>query len=117
MIIYGVRRRVRALATLRFRCSRCGQEAAQRLVRSQRWFTLFFVPLFPFGSRYVATCTYCGFAQRLDAKHAKALAAGPPEPQGQESGPAGRSPQVAQPHPPAPPTPADPAGWEQPRSV
>jgi hypothetical protein len=82
MIIWGFRGKVRPLANIRARCPRCGQEAAQRLVRSQRWFTLFFIPIFPFRTRYIATCTYCGSAQVVDAAVAKAVAAGPGSPAG-----------------------------------
>ncbi|MGD1053302.1 MAG: zinc-ribbon domain-containing protein [Candidatus Dormibacteria bacterium] len=78
MIIFGSRGKVRLLATARARCQSCGQEAAHRLVKSQRMFTLFFVPLFPIGTRYVATCTYCGAARRVDAQVAKSLQTGPP---------------------------------------
>jgi ribosomal protein L37E len=78
MIIFGFRRRVRLVATLRARCSRCGQDAAQRLIRSQHWFTLFFLPIFPFKTVYVGTCTACGFAQKVTREMAKTLEGGPP---------------------------------------
>ncbi len=84
MIIWGFRGRVRPLAMIRTRCPRCGQEAAHRLVRSQRWFTLFFIPIFPFRTRYIATCTYCGAGQVVNSEVAKAFAAGP----GGQAGPA-----------------------------
>jgi hypothetical protein len=84
MIIWGFRGRVRPLAMVRTRCPRCGQEAAHRLVRSQRWFTLFFIPIFPFRTRYIATCTYCGAGQVVNPEVAKAFAAGP----GGQPGPA-----------------------------
>jgi len=75
MIIWGFRGRVRPLATVRTRYPRCGQQAAHRLVRSQRWFTLFFIPIVPFRTRYTATCTYCGARQVVKAAIAKAVAA------------------------------------------
>ena len=63
---------------MRALCSRCGKDAAQRLVSSQRWFTLFFVPVFPFTTAYVCSCTYCGFAQKVTKETAKTIGAGPP---------------------------------------
>jgi zinc-ribbon family len=60
MLIFGFRVTAVLLATLNYVCDRCGQPAAHQLVRRQRKFTLFFIPLFPVSTRYFDTCTYCG---------------------------------------------------------
>jgi ribosomal protein L37E len=73
----GFQGRSKNLGMTRLRCPRCGQEAFQHMVRSQRWFTLFFVPVFPLGSRYLSTCTFCGFTQRVDAQLATSAVAMP----------------------------------------
>ncbi|PZE80429.1 zinc ribbon domain-containing protein [Curtobacterium sp. MCBD17_032] len=61
MIIFGSRTRTALAGVLFFACALCGSTAAQRLHRLRTWFTLFFVPVFPFGhGRYVLQCSYCG---------------------------------------------------------
>jgi Ni,Fe-hydrogenase I cytochrome b subunit len=61
MIIFGSRSRSALVGVLFFACTLCGSTAAQRLHRLRTWFTLFFVPVFPFGhGRYVLQCAYCG---------------------------------------------------------
>lgn len=60
MIIWGFRSSVALLATLVYVCDTCGNNAAHRLVKRVRKFTLFFIPLFPVGTKYLDTCTACG---------------------------------------------------------
>jgi hypothetical protein len=61
MIIFGSRTRDALVGVLFFACTLCGSTAAQRLHRLRTWFTLFFLPVFPFGhGRYVLQCAYCG---------------------------------------------------------
>jgi zinc-ribbon family len=108
LIIFGIKRLVRRLATVFALCSQCGSPAAQVIVRTSTWFSLFFIPVVPLGSRYSSTCTFCGVATRLDkeqALHTVELAqhtsnqalnqAGPPPPS---------TPAVAPPPPPARPS-------------
>jgi len=33
-------------------------------VESQKWFTLFFIPVIPLGSNYVVRCGVCGLATK-----------------------------------------------------
>lgn len=60
MIIFGTRIYTRALAVLMLVCQRCGNPAAHRVMERTTRFTLFFIPLFPIGSRRSLTCTFCG---------------------------------------------------------
>ncbi|RLP82326.1 zinc-ribbon domain-containing protein [Mycetocola lacteus] len=61
MIIFGSRTTQRIIAALFFVCTFCNAEAAQRLVRVRSMFTLFFIPVFPFGhGQYMISCAYCG---------------------------------------------------------
>lgn len=61
MIIFGTRSKSVVVAALFLTCTLCHAPAAQRLFRIQTWFTLFFVPIFPFGQgRYIEQCAYCG---------------------------------------------------------
>jgi hypothetical protein len=91
-------------------CARCSRACSQQIVRLQRWFTLFFIPIFPFHTRYVAVCSMCSNNQTLDRTHAEQMASrgdqGPsvPPPTGEPLNYG--SPEVAfAPPPEMPPTP------------
>lgn len=72
MIIFGSRTMVKFLAALIFQCAYCHTAAAQRLTRSTTWFTLFFLPIFPFGhGRYTMSCAYCGASSTLTRENAE----------------------------------------------
>jgi hypothetical protein len=71
MIIFGSRTKTALVALLFFTCGICQGEAAQRLIRVRTWFTLFFVPVFPFGhGKYVLKCAYCGGESILTRENA-----------------------------------------------
>src|ERR1700722_17477345 len=84
-LIFGIKRLKRRLVTTFALCARCGTPAAQVLTRMGTWFSLFFVPLIPLGTRYVSTCTFCGESTKLEKLQALQVvaaaqeAAGPPE--------------------------------------
>ena len=64
------------LATLAYVCDRCGVHAAHRLVKRVRWFTLFFIPVFPVGgASYLDTCVNCGRVIKVDKQQAEAAIA------------------------------------------
>jgi zinc-ribbon family len=60
LIIFGMRSRVKNLGTLLLVCRRCNTPAANRVMRVERWFTLFFIPIIPVSKKYRLTCTFCG---------------------------------------------------------
>jgi hypothetical protein len=61
------------LGTLVYVCDRCGQNAAHEVVKRVRKFTLFFVPLFPFSTKYATQCTFCGMEQQVTKEQAEQL--------------------------------------------
>ena len=79
MLIFGLGVSQKLLATLVYVCETCGNSAAHHLVKRVRKFSLFFVPLFPVGTRYSDTCTACGRVIDVGREHAEAAAqqAGP----------------------------------------
>lgn len=80
MLIFGLSTKQILLATLVYVCEVCGNNAAHHLVKRVRRFTLFFIPIFPVGTRYVDTCTACGRGLEVPADRAEAAAAqGAPE--------------------------------------
>lgn len=58
-----------------FLCSNTNQGAAHRLSQITRWFTLFFIPVFPIGRRYVLTCAACGQSSKLTKEQADEIVA------------------------------------------
>jgi predicted RNA-binding Zn-ribbon protein involved in translation (DUF1610 family) len=61
VLIWGFRTRAAILATITYICDRCGVSAAHRVVCRRRWFTLFFITVFPISAtRYTDTCINCG---------------------------------------------------------
>ena len=88
MIIFGLRTMVKLLATVNLVCGNCHNPAAQQVIRRMRWFTLFFIPVFPVSVSRSMTCTYCGVTTKLAKDDADRLAAGPgtPAPTSQQPG-------------------------------
>jgi zinc-ribbon family len=126
IILFGIRRRAQRVAVVLQLCSNCRTPAAQAVNRIRTFFTLFFIPIVPLGSRYITTCTLCGAATKITKEHADHLIASA---QAQSAGPPPGSPFVPSPGgtqqlpapqvtpdfgilPPPPPPP--PAGWENP---
>jgi hypothetical protein len=65
IILFGFRRRASRLATIFVMCAACRTPAAHALTRTRRYFTLFFVPVIPLGTKYFTTCTMCGHATQI----------------------------------------------------
>jgi hypothetical protein len=72
VLIFGFAVSEQLLCTLLFVCERCGVQAAHRLVRRVRKFSLFFIPLFPVSTRYRDTCTHCGRTIEVSPQQAEA---------------------------------------------
>ncbi|WP_274562012.1 zinc-ribbon domain-containing protein [Streptomyces spiramyceticus] len=73
MIIFGSRSYLYQLAILTLVCGRCGNPAAHTLKKRVSKFTLFFVPLFPFSTKYATQCTFCGAEQQVPKEQAEQL--------------------------------------------
>ena len=64
MLIWGIRWFTTTLGQLLYPCSQCGKKTVHSaLVRKGR-FTLFFIPLFPIGKKYLIACNLCGLRLR-----------------------------------------------------
>ncbi|MFE1235206.1 zinc-ribbon domain-containing protein [Streptomyces tendae] len=75
MIIFGTKGYLYQLAILTLVCARCGNPAAHTLRKRVTKFTLFFVPLFPFSTKYTTQCTFCGAEQQVTREQAEQLQA------------------------------------------
>ncbi len=84
MIILGSRARNNVMGQLQYPCPQCHQNSFHTIVRSQRWFTLFFIPVFPFSKQSISRCNICGFQTAIDNSEADARIAQPQMPQPQQ---------------------------------
>ncbi|GAA2581627.1 MULTISPECIES: zinc-ribbon domain-containing protein [Streptomyces] len=89
MIIFGTKGYLYQLAILTLVCGRCGNPAAHTLRKRVTKFTLFFVPLFPFSTKYATQCTFCGAEQQVTKEQAERLQAQEAGGQGGFGGPGG----------------------------
>jgi hypothetical protein len=70
-LLFGTRPVLTLLVAVTFRCDYCGRTVAQHVYRRANRFTLFFVPLFTFSTRYFVECTNCGGATGLTEAQAR----------------------------------------------
>jgi len=47
-------------------CGRCRNQTARPLTKVTSWFTLFFIPLIPYKSKYMLVCPICNDPRELD---------------------------------------------------
>ncbi|HUD69458.1 MAG TPA: zinc ribbon domain-containing protein [Acidimicrobiales bacterium] len=73
MILFGFRGRRKRLATVFIECPQCHRTCSQVVARTQRWFTLFFIPIFPFSTKYFTVCSMCSGATKIDRTRAEHL--------------------------------------------
>jgi zinc-ribbon family len=105
LIIFGIKRKAQRLATVFAMCMRCHTPAAQAITRVRTYFSLFFIPIIPLGSKYRQTCTMCGSTTAIDKQTADQMVASAAAPY--SAPPAFPSSPVAPAFPaPAPPSPA-----------
>ena len=71
-IIFGSRSKNSVMGQIQYPCSRCGRMAYHTIVRSRRWFTLYFLPVVPIGKSTTARCNLCGYQQLIDNDQADA---------------------------------------------
>ncbi|HLZ25107.1 MAG TPA: hypothetical protein VKQ30_23540 [Ktedonobacterales bacterium] len=114
MIIYGYRRRNKVMGQVPYVCPQCQRNGYHSVVRTSRFFTLFWIPIIPLGSSTTARCNLCGFQEKVDNKRADAIltqaqAGGQP----QVPAPAQQYPQTPQPGAVYPPAQQAPAQYQQ----
>jgi len=73
MIIFGIRRLRTQLAVVLAVCQFCTRPCAHTVIRTRRWFTLFFLPVIPLGTQYVSVCSMCGAPLSIDREAAGEL--------------------------------------------
>lgn len=83
MIIWGFRSRNKVLGQVPYVCQQCRRNSFHTIVRSRRWFTLFFIPIFPFSKISTSRCNLCGVQMRIPNDRAEAFFAPQPQIDGQ----------------------------------
>lgn len=80
-VIFGWGRSTRRILgwALSQMCPRCHNQRPWAVVRIRRWFTLFFIPVFPYASRYLKMCPVCSFGFETDKAGARELIQSPRE--------------------------------------
>ncbi|WP_434596454.1 zinc-ribbon domain-containing protein [Streptomyces sp. A5-4] len=73
MIIFGTKGYLYQLAILTLVCGQCGNPSAHTLRKRVSKFTLFFVPVFPYSTKYSTQCTFCGAEQQVTKEQAEEL--------------------------------------------
>ena len=69
LLIFGMRNRVRQHgACVAATCPRCHNEVVLTYLVVTRWFTLFFLPVIPFGRRRHLVCPICSWQREIPAK-------------------------------------------------
>lgn len=63
----------RQLAVLLALCQLCSRPCAHTVAVVRRWFALFFIPLFPVGTRNLTVCSMCAGALAIDKDYAQHL--------------------------------------------
>ena len=75
-ILYGTRSFKKIMAqTGPYTCNHCSNATFFNVVRVAQWFTLFFIPLFPFSFKYFHICPVCGNGQKIKKDIAKNMIA------------------------------------------
>jgi hypothetical protein len=73
LIIFGSRRKRRQLGVVLMMCQRCQRPCAHTIIWIKTFFTLFFIPVIPIGSKYYTVCSMCAGAVNIDKDHAEHL--------------------------------------------
>jgi uncharacterized Zn finger protein len=79
--LFGMRTKSKGVAQIEYPCTKCAHATMHLVVESKRWFTLFFIPVIPFGGNHLIRCNLCGLTLKCspelkDQITTKAMAAG-----------------------------------------
>ena len=75
LFLFGLRSKAKVIGQIERSCSKCAKATVQSAIETQRWFTVFFIPLIPIGSSYAIRCNLCGLTTKGTAEVKKQLAA------------------------------------------
>jgi hypothetical protein len=58
--LFGWRNKAKVLGQVERMWAKCSRPTMHAAIASKKWFTLFFIPVIPLGSRYLNRCGVCG---------------------------------------------------------
>lgn len=64
MLIWGIRWTSVLLGQVTFTCPHCARALIHTALVEKGMFTLFFIPIFPVGKKYMIVCNLCGLRRR-----------------------------------------------------
>lgn len=72
-IIWGTKHTEKELGLSKqaYACQHCGNTSNYKIFRRRNWFTIFWIPLIPLGTKYFITCPICNYGLKI--KKAEAL--------------------------------------------
>jgi Flp pilus assembly protein TadD len=71
-IIYGLRSKNKVMGQQVYLCSSCQRQSYHTIVRSRRWFTLYFIPIIPMRKSTTSRCNLCGYQELISNEQADA---------------------------------------------
>jgi hypothetical protein len=71
LLIFGSGIRETLINVVSFVCGYCHVQAPQNVIKRSNRFTLFFIPLFSFSTKYLNQCTNCGAETALSPEQAQ----------------------------------------------
>jgi len=84
IIIWGTRASKKILGdTAVYSCNNCNNANPHQIVRVMKWFTLFWIPIFPFSIKHFITCPICSHDVQINKDQAAAELAKTSAPQNQ----------------------------------
>lgn len=74
MIIFGWRATIKLIVAIPQSTGYCcSTESAKRVVRRKKWFTIFFIPIIPYSTKYYMECVACGKTTKVSLDEMKEL--------------------------------------------
>jgi len=67
LFLFGVRRKQKPLGQVERPCTKCARSTVHTALELKNWFTLFFIPVIPFGTSYITICNLCGMKYKSSA--------------------------------------------------
>jgi len=60
-VIFGMKKRPKIIEIKKKKCKHCKKNTFHQKIQIKNYFTLFFIPLIPFGSQEIEICNACGY--------------------------------------------------------
>ena len=65
-ILFGTKTKVERGGTSSEFCPYCNRRTTASILEESKWFTLFFIPVFPYSEKYFVQCNVCGLRGEIE---------------------------------------------------